>query len=278
MNLTCKYIWISLCVVILFSCKEEKYANPFNDLKLSAKSYYLFDFHSKTLLLEKNSNSVFPSASTIKLFTVLYSRQFLKDNQWVLISKKALELHPLASRAGLRRGERYNYKDLVYAMLVASANDAAIATANFISDDEKKFAQEMTDWMHKNNFLQTTTFDSTGMSYNTITSASDLGKLLKEIRSISDIYEILFLQSVTITSFSGREISLTNRNELLNYKGFQIGGKTGSHKKAGKCFAGFIRNKERLYAIVLLASESYVQDLKQIIGEMRRDQDGKSEK
>ncbi|MCB1192083.1 MAG: D-alanyl-D-alanine carboxypeptidase [Leptospiraceae bacterium] len=256
---------IFFIVFLPYFCYQEKVAKPTKQIELTAKAHYILDLQTHKVLFEKNANTQFSAASTIKLFTAFYSKELFQNKQWILIPKEATILHPLASKAGLQKGEYYTYIDLFYAMLIASANDASIAIAIFANGKESTFANSMTHWMHKKKFLNSRAFDSTGISPQTITSASDLGQLLAEISKLSDFYETVFLANATIVSQTGRQIYLTNRNKLATYKNFQIGGKTGNIKKAGQCFAGFIKNQNALYAVAILGSTSYVEDLKRLM-------------
>ncbi len=95
------------------------------------------------ILCSKNPNLLLPPASTAKLLTAILAIEHRPLSNVVTISRNAAKIHP--SKAGFREGDRVSIEGLLYAALLKSANDAAVALAEAVAGSEEQFVLLMND-------------------------------------------------------------------------------------------------------------------------------------
>lgn len=219
---------------------------------LQAKSAVLIEYLSGKVIFGKNEHEKLPVASTTKMLTALIARERLNLDQRITVS-------PAAASAGeqeiwLEPGEEINVRDLLYALLVHSANDAACVIAENVSGSVQSFAKTMNDFSRKlgateSHFTNPHGLDEEG-HYSTAYDMALIGRKLLDDPVLAKIvrtkrYEI---------PWASRPFPRTciNHNELLSaYEGAN-GIKTGYTLKAGRCLVGSAtRNGVSLIAVVL---------------------------
>ena len=107
-----------------------------------AKSSALYNPDTKSFLYQSNANERLPMASTTKIVTALLAIETLDLNEIITVPKEAVGIE--GSSLYLTEGDELTVKDLVYGVLLQSANDAAAALALQISGDISDFAELMT--------------------------------------------------------------------------------------------------------------------------------------
>lgn len=141
-------ISISIIIFLLFSIFNFSYATDIKNIQTGsveltnvpevfAGSAILLDVDSNKILYEKNSNNVMYPASTTKLMTAILAVEKCPDlSQKVNVSYYAVNSVPYSyAIANLVTGEQISVKDLLYALLVPSANDAAYVLAQYIASN-----------------------------------------------------------------------------------------------------------------------------------------------
>ena len=108
---------------------------------VSARSSVLYEPVSGTFVLEKDADTRLPMASTTKIMTALIAIERLDLDQTVRIPKEATGIE--GSSVYLKENDEITVRDLIYSVLLQSANDAATALALLTSGDVKSFADEM---------------------------------------------------------------------------------------------------------------------------------------
>lgn len=222
--------------------------------KLSAQAYLLYDFTSKQVLLEHNGHERVEPASLTKLMTAYLVFTSLKQNKHTLNERITPSLHatrspPSESRLFLDHRKSVTIADLLYGLIVVSANDAARALAEIIAGNEAAFAAQMNIEAQRLGMRDTHFVNSTGMPDQLHYSSSyDLALLSAAI--MADFPEHFSLYSKR--EFEYNHIKHYNRNRLLWLDPYVDGMKTGHAENVGYgLIATAKRNNHRLISVVL---------------------------
>ena len=129
-------------LVIVFSCTEFAFADR-EPLQIAAPSAILVESQRGQVLYEKDPKMKLHISSANKIMTALITLENMKDqlNTKVTISKNAVSVEGAA--LNLEVGEKYSVEDLLYSVIMDSVNDSAIALAEYIGGDEKRFVELM---------------------------------------------------------------------------------------------------------------------------------------
>ena len=222
------------------------------ELKLSAESALVKDKNSNVVLFEKNSREKLPIASLTKLMTALIAARELNPDAVITILPGDTRVSPYT--ANLEAGEKLLVRDLLKAMLISSANDAALALARAAGGTVKNFVQEMNSEarslrMTSTAFANPVGFDDPG-HYST---AADLAILVEEVLRHPELVEIASLKEARISSIDGKITHrlLTTNKLMLKYKEI-LGLKTGYTTEAkGNLIVLAQEGPALLYFIVL---------------------------
>ena len=217
----------------------------------AAKQALLAEYPSFRTLLAKNAEAGMRPSSMTKLMTALLVFEALRSGRMSGADRVAAGKRATAqrgSRVGLEFGVRYRAYDLMLAMIVYSANDAAVALAERLTGSESAFAAAMTRrarklGLHDTSFRNATGFTAPGH----LTSARDIVRLAGEIIGrFPDRYRLFALRSVR---FGAR--SWPNRNPVLGRVAGADGIKTGYTRAGGYgLVASAKRGSRRLILVV----------------------------
>ena len=253
----CKKITSLLLAAVLF-CAFLACPLKVSALSVSALSAVLIDAESGKILFEKDSLKALPMASTTKIMTAVVAIESGNLERTVIIPKEAVGIE--GSSIYLCEGENLTLEQLLYALMLSSANDAATAIAIAIAGNETAFVNMMNQTATKIG-LSNTHFDNPhGLdSENHYTTAKDLAMLtayaLKhpKFRAIVSTYK----HQIPLTGNENARL-LVNHNKLLkSYDGI-IGVKTGFTKKSGRCLVSAAeRNGTTLIAVTLNAPDDW---------------------
>ena len=230
---------------------------------ISAKSAILIDSDG-SVLFEKNSRERMGMASTTKIMTALVISELLPLDTKVKIPKEAVNVE--GSSVYLCEGEILSVKELLYALLLSSANDAATALAIAASGSVAAFAHRMNEKAMSLGLADTHFVNPHGLYDDRhYTTAYDLALIsaaaLKDptLREIASAKKATIPQGITQQEPSGKaERYLYNHNKMLSrYKG-AIGLKTGFTKKTGRCLVSAAeRDGLTLIAVTLNAPDDW---------------------
>jgi serine-type D-Ala-D-Ala carboxypeptidase (penicillin-binding protein 5/6) len=225
---------------------------------IKAAAIYMVELQSGRVLIEKNSTSRLPPASLTKIMTALIALESAPLQEVVKIDHRALTHH---SSYLFQPGEEFLLRDLVTAMLVASANDACEAVAWHIGGDDKQFVAMMNNRADKlgltnTHFTNPCGFDAPG-HYST---AADLATLTEQ--ALQQPFFSMMVRTLTrdISTVDGtRKMSLHTTNELLVDPDVN-GVKTGYTSKAGRCLiASMFKDGQRLLLVGLNVADRWEQ-------------------
>ena len=227
------------------------------DFDLPCAAAILIDEDSGTVLYEKNTDDRRPIASITKVMTLLLTFEAseagrVRLDDAVPVSEHAY--HMGGSQIWLEPGEQMTLKEMLKAICISSANDAAVAVAEYIGGSEAAFAEQMNAraaelGMTNTHFVNACGLDAEGH----LSSARDVALMSREI--LLHHSEVRDYCSVWMDTLRGGATQLVNTNKLLkSYTGI-TGLKTGTTGKAGVCIsASAERDGLRLIAVVLGAA------------------------
>ena len=216
-------------------------------LSIDAKSALLIDMDTEQVLYEQAADEQRYPASITKIMTALLTleavgRGELDLNDVITMDDAALaDLTPDSSTAGLQAGEEITVRNLLYCLLLASANEAANALAIAVAGDIPAFVEQMNQRAQELGMSGTHFVNPHGLhSDDHYTTARDIFKMAKQAMTHATFREIVSTGTYTVpaTNLSG-ERTLYNTNALLTsarhpgytYSG-TIGIKTGSTGQA----------------------------------------------
>jgi D-alanyl-D-alanine carboxypeptidase (penicillin-binding protein 5/6) len=207
------------------------------------------------VLFSKNSNLRLAPASTTKLMTAIVAMESEDLSKVVTISKNASLAAP--SKAGFRKGDRITIEGLLYAALLESANDAAVALAEAVAGSEKRFVSLMNQKALALGAKDTRFINANGLpGAGQYTTALNLSKILNYALKIPKLREIIGTPEARIATEKGRIFHLRSTDKLLWSDEKVIGGKTGYTRKAGHCFVGAAQREAKTILVAVLGSPS----------------------
>lgn len=237
---------------------------------------------SGTILYQKNAAIACYPASVTKVATALYVLQFHSDKMQKSYSAKkeaiaaitaqakknsnyrqpAYWLQPDASHIGIKAGEEFVLKDLMAAMLIASANDAANVIAESLEGNISQFMEKLNLYLKKIGCQHSYFLNPHGLHHpEHKTAAIDLAIMAKEAMRYPYFRELVKSKTYTLPPTNltvERHLLQTNlllRSGPFNYKK-AIGIKTGSTSQAGKTLIAAAKDKERTLIAVILGSQT----------------------
>ncbi len=227
--------------------------------KLSAPSVTLADLTTGQVLYRKNGEDRRPIASLTKLMTAVLALQLARPSEMVRVGPEAAV--QTGSRLGLRVGERIRFGELLYALLLQSSNDAAVALADHVAGSPSRFIKLMNRRADRLGLDDTKFLSSTGLDDRGYSTALDLAELARRAFANSRFREIVGTKFHRVPAPGPGSRRIQNRNVLLwLYRG-AIGGKSGYTSAADYCLvAAATRGGRSFVAVVLGAPENAFND------------------
>lgn len=223
-----------LSVSLLFYCVSPVFAD--NDLSVSAESAVLLDAASGEILYQKNSSKKLPMASTTKIMTAICAiESALPLDEKYNIPKEACGVE--GSSIYLTENESLTLRELLYALMLSSANDAATAIAIIVGGSIDGFADIMNRTSEKLGLKSTHFTNPHGLDHEEhYTTSEELAKITAYALSNEVFSEIVKTDIINIprnNEVNGRR--LKNHNKMLWLYDGAIGVKTGFTKRCGRC-------------------------------------------
>lgn len=174
-NRTYLVIFVAIILFLSFQPKSEAAEIP----DISAKAAILMDESSGRVLLAKDVHQRMPQASLTKIMTALLVVEHGDLDKQVVVSKHAEETGE--SSIWLEEGEVLSRNDLLYGLMLASANDAAVALAESVAGSEELFVRQMNNRARELNLSDTHFANPHGLdAEGHYSSAFDLASLARE--------------------------------------------------------------------------------------------------
>lgn len=232
--------------------------------KLSASGVLVTDLGSGQRLYARSPDERRSIGSLTKLMTALIIVENHSMDEVVKVPED-IERVP-GSVAHLRPGSRYTVGELLTAMLVASANDAAHTLARFHSGSVDAFVREMNDRAAALGLKNTAFRSPDGMDEpGQWSTPQDFTWLAQFVYRQEEIRRRMSMPEATIHDLAGNELKLENTHVLVREQGAVVAGKTGTTDAAGQCLLSIVREGEREFVVVLLGSRGRYADMHQVI-------------
>ena len=225
-------------------------------ITLTSPSAILCEASTGQVIFEKNADERRPVASVNKVMTILLTLEAVDEGRvsledQVTVSPRAASMG--GSQAFLDAGERYKLSELLKTVIVASANDSAVALAEHLAGTEESFVRLMNARAEELGLTNTHYANCIGLpAQEHYTTARDVAKLSAQL----DLHPIYYRYSTIwmdeIKHRGGRVTSLTNTNRLIRFYPGCDGYKTGSTNEARYCVSATAKKEGmRLIAVVL---------------------------
>ena len=260
-----KIVLAVLCLLLAVTAVLRSYADAIpgvqaagvQDFDVPCAAAVLIDEDSGTVLYEKNADERRPVASITKVMTLLLTFEALQAGKISLTDIVPVSEHAYhmgGSQIWLEPGEQLTLQEMLKAICISSANDAAVAVAEFVAGSEPAFVDAMNAraaalGMTATHFANACGLDEEGH----LSSARDVAVMSREM--LLHHPEVREYCTVWMDTLRGGKTQLVNTNKLLkSYPGI-TGLKTGTTGKAGVCItASAERDGLRLIAVVLGAA------------------------
>ena len=225
---------------------------------LSAKSAILIEASTGRVLFEQNAFEQKPMASTTKIMTALLAIENCNLDETVVVGPNASGVE--GSSIWLSQGERISLLDMLFGLMLASGNDAAVAIAEHTAGSVEAFVEMMNEKAKDIGAYNTHFVNPNGLPADDhYTTAYDLALISAYAMKLDVFREIVKTQYKTIP-WEGHEWDrvVKNKNKILwNYEGGN-GIKTGYTKNAGRCLAAAAqRDGMQLISVVLDAPDMF---------------------
>ncbi len=225
---------------------------------VSANAAVVMEATTGRVLYEKNAHEKMPMASTTKVMTALVALEYGNLNDIVTVSKNASGVE--GSSIWLSVGEKMSLSDMLYGLMLASGNDAAVAIAEHVGGSVDAFVEMMNKKAQEIGAYDTHFMNPNGLPVEGhYTTAFDLALISAYAMRNPAFCEIVKTQYKTLP-WEGHEWDrvVKNKNKILwNYEGGN-GIKTGFTKEAGRCLtAAAQRENMQLVSVVLSAPNMF---------------------
>lgn len=255
-------------------CHSVDAASPLDEsgkLVDTSKAVMVYELKSDTLIYTYNPDATIYPASMVKIMTALVALEQGALTDTVTVSSAAVNsIKPGSVSAGLRPGEQLTLKDLLYCLIVQSANDAAPVIAEHIAGSQEDFIAMMNQRSQELGCTGTHYSNVHGLHDDgTYTTARDVCRLVEYALENETFREMFQTKSYTVPATNKsleRQIHTTNymlsTEQVKKYYDERItGGKTGHTDKAGRCLASTaqVGNME-LLTIVMGAEATYEEE------------------
>ncbi|MBF0511730.1 MAG: D-alanyl-D-alanine carboxypeptidase [Candidatus Omnitrophica bacterium] len=266
-------VFLIIFLTIAFTIPEQGEAHALfhrhrRPYALSANTALLWDpAHNQRYFDLGADRQVFP-ASTTKVLTVLLVLENLPLDKYVPVSVHATQVPQ--TKLGLRAGESYSVRDLLYGLILKSANDAAVVLAEAVAGSEPKFVDMMNakaKQLGANNsfFANPHGLPSKDKQF---TTAADMALIFSQTLKNPFFRQALTYKYLVINSKEGHRCFLKSHNKILfaNWKR-PVYGKTGWTIEAQGCFVGYIPKGNDIFIIAVYGCgcHSRWRDMKYII-------------
>lgn len=232
-------------------------------LDLSAQAVLVMDDDSKVVLFAKNPNFHFSMASTTKIMTALTALDYYHPDDILTIQEDNIK----GVVVGFKKGEKVSFENLLYAMLLPSGNDAALALAQNYPGGESEFVKKMNEKALGFNLHNTHFSDATGLNdegnYTTSVDLTRLASIALKNKTFAKIVSTKYkvITDETFINF----YPLNNLNKLLGVDGVN-GVKTGFTDEAEGVLVTSKLENGHIFIIVVMKSKDRFLDTQKLLG------------
>lgn len=224
---------------------------------ISAKAAVVIDNDSKVILFAKNPKLLFSMASTTKIMTALVALDYYNLGDILTVKTEGVG----GITTGFKIGQKVLFKDLLYAMLLPSSNDAAFAIAENYKGGQEVFIRKMNEYALRLNLFNTRFADPAGiLDEKDHTTAIELARLASHALKNKLFFQIVSKKHEVISDAEGLfKHSIYNLNKLLGIDGIN-GIKTGFTQEAGQILVTSKKTQDghTLIAVVMDSQDRFL--------------------
>jgi len=245
--------------LVLLSGGRGGAAVPETPPRITARAAIVLDAATGAILWQRDADRQLPPASTTKIMTTLLALESGRLDRSFAVSPVAAAQAP--SKLGLRAGQRVELEDLTYALMLKSANDAAVVVAEGMGGSVSQFAEAMNERAREIGATNTQFHNPHGLpDPDHLTTAHDMALILRHALTVPGFREVAATSGKTIQveDTKIRPMALHSKNRLLAGYFVPVLGKTGYTRAAGRCFAGAAElNGRRVITVVFGATDMW---------------------
>ena len=239
---------------VLVSAPAMETAAASGSLALNCRAAVLIEPESGRVLYEKSPDEKMPIASITKLMTLLLTFEAIHGGKLTLDTLVPVSEHAChmgGSQIWLEPGEQFTLDEMLRAICVSSANDAAVAVAELVGGSESAFVEQMNARAAELGMTNTTFRNACGLdTEGHLSTARDVAVLSGYI--LNTCPELLHYTGIWTDSLRNGQTQLVNTNKLLKRYSGITGLKTGTTSGAGVCIsASAVRDGLILIAVIL---------------------------
>ncbi len=222
-------------------------------IEIDAYSAILIDASTGRVIYEQNAHEQLPPASTTKILTALLTLENIEQLDDTVTAPDDF-VNVGESSIYLEAGETLTYRDLLYALMLRSANDAAQLLAIGVAGSEEAFVDLMNQWASEHGLTESTWHNAHGLDNpSNLVSAYDMAMVSKEALRNDFFNQLILDDSYTIprTTEQG-DTTVYNHNQFLELYAYADGVKTGYTSLAKSCLvASATKEGLRLIGVIL---------------------------
>ena len=269
-----KIISLIACIFLLCSCSEDvllldtsninqiKDRSEEFDFRIHSNAYMLVDLSNFIVQYKyRADNKIYPASLTkvVTLDVVLNLAESLDDLSYVTYNQVEALIREDASLAYIQRDYEYTLRDLLYALILPSGADGAVALENYFTDRGMDLVEEMNRQCEKLGCSNSHFVNTTGLHEDDhYTSLSDLFLVVMDVLKFEEGRQIM--ESLYHTLEDGTKLA-TSVRVAQNSKTKVLGGKTGYTPEAGQNLIVLYKSKGRSYVLLIAnAYGSYIND------------------
>lgn len=227
---------------------------------LNALAAVVMDAKTGRVVFSKNAELQLPPASTTKIMTGLLLTERCKPDETITAPLDVTETKE--SSMHLVPGEQVKAEELLYAMMLRSANDGCHTLACHIAGSDAEFAKIMNERAHELGCTKTNFVNPHGLQDpNHLTTALDLARIARYAMTQPMFAKVVGTKKKVIErSLNLKDTLMVNRDKWLSLEPTALGVKTGFTKEAGHCFVGCAQKGDMTFITVVMKSDQWLPD------------------
>lgn len=254
------FSYVFLLLMLVAICLPKTALAVTDPPEVLASAVVLIDVASGKVLYESNKDTQLYPASTTKVMTALLALEYLELDDTITLPDDFV--NDGESGIWLEAGETHTVEDMLMALMLRSANDAAQALAIGVSGSVEAFAELMNEKAASLGLTNSNFVNANGLHNDDhYTTAYDLAIITQAAMEYEDFNRIITTSSWTIPGPpDGEDRVVYNLNSLLSRYEYADGVKTGYTKQAGNCLvASASKDDQRFIAVILNSNDMYTQ-------------------
>ena len=244
--------FIILFFLKIISFADDGYINSCGE----KNAYIVFDYESKNIVIENNSEKIIYPASLVKLMTAYLTFEAIEKkqinfDQLIEVSERGEEVSKVnkVNTLDLKAGDLITVKNALEALIVKSFNEASVSLSEVIAENERNFVRLMNKKALDLGMINTSFANSSGLhEEGQYTTVRDLARLVVAIKKDYPQYNYFF----SLKKFNYNGLKYKSHNNVLNNYKWATGMKTGYTKIAGyNLISSASKNKNSVISILV---------------------------